>query len=177
MKTRIVFIVLAMFGGIFSAASPSEALSCASPGPVLEEMERSAVVFKGKAVEIKDGGVAVFHVTQAWKGVEEPIFEINDNGGWDPFKLNTSYLVFGSEREGELRMNLCGNSGVWNPDREVAMHEADIPYILFDEPLQQEQNPPEHSKREIAVTVIVIGVVVFVGIIAVVWRKNRRVNT
>lgn len=72
MKKLFTAILLIIVAFILWTAPQAEALSCAEPRPVKEEMDRSTVVFKGKAVEIKKDGLTVFRIDEAWKGVETP---------------------------------------------------------------------------------------------------------
>lgn len=136
-------ILLAGIGWLLSAAPLAHALSCAPPQPVREELAESDVVFKGRAVEIKDRGLTVFRVEQAWKGVDRPVLEIYDTG-WDPYAKEADYLVFGSRRDGELRTNLCGRTGLWDADREAAMQKAPVRPVVFQGELLV---PPAESER------------------------------
>lgn len=145
MKKLIIIVWLAVIG-IWCTVPQAEALSCAPPRPVHQEMQESSVVFKGKVIDIKSGGLTVFQVDQAWKGVEDPRMEIYDNG-WDPYTKGTEYLVFGSQREGQLRTNLCGRTGPWDKAREEAMRDSSIqPTVLKTEGAPIAPDPSELSE-------------------------------
>lgn len=176
MKKLIVIILLTMVLFALGTAPQTEALSCAPPQPVKQEMERSTVVFKGKVIDIKNG-LTVFQVEEAWKGVEESTFEIYDNG-WDPFIKGTDYLVFGSVWEGKLRTNLCGRTGPWNKTQEDAMKETNIEPNVFkkEAPLVAVENS-EQSMPQMGLIILAIVLFLILLSFVVVWRrKNRRTD-
>lgn len=102
-----------------------QALSCEKPGPLSEELARSAVVFKGEVVATYKDGQTIFEVQTAWKGVADSRIEMYDNG-WDPYVPGQTYLVLGANRDGELRTQLCGWSGPWDATRENAVEDAGL---------------------------------------------------
>lgn len=130
MKRFLILLLLAAL--LFPSVAPRvQALSCAPPGPVQEELERSSVVFKGKVKAIERDGLAVFQIEQAWKGVTGPEFEIYQSG-WDPFTKGEVYLVFGTEQQdGTLRTNLCGLTGLWSDSSAEVMQELGIEPQVF----------------------------------------------
>jgi hypothetical protein len=65
MKKLFVIVMLAMIGFSLNTVPIAEALDCAPPAPANQEMERSSVVFKGRVVDIKSGGLTVFQVEKA----------------------------------------------------------------------------------------------------------------
>lgn len=89
-------------------------------------------MFMGKVIKANQEGLAVFRVEKAWKGVTGPDMEIYDNG-WDPFQVGERYLVFGGERKGELRMNLCGRTRIWHDAHEQVFRDAGIELIYVRE--------------------------------------------
>ncbi len=125
-------LTVVMMGMLLHSASGVHALSCAPPGPVEEELKASSVVFMGEVLERNKEGLAVFRVEKAWKGIKEPSIQIYDNG-WDPFRAGGRYLVFGTEQDGKLRMNLCGRSGIWTEAADGRFREAGIQAIYLQE--------------------------------------------
>jgi hypothetical protein len=175
MNKLFLIVLLVLIGFILSTPPQVEALSCVPPQPVQQEMEQSSIVFKGRAIEIKDGGLTVFRVEEAWKGIENPVVEIYDNG-WDPFIKDTDYLVFGSLRNGELRSNLCGRTGPWDKAREEAMKETNIQPTVFnlDGPLDvtehSEQSRPHLGTNVLAALLLVLIIMSLI----VVWKSKKR---
>jgi hypothetical protein len=94
---KLIGVLLLMATFFLNTVHEAEALSCAPPQPVMQEIEQSEIVFKGEAIEIKENGLTVFQVDEAWKGVTKSTIQIYDNG-WDPYKKGTVYLVFVSQR-------------------------------------------------------------------------------
>jgi hypothetical protein len=131
-------------------------------------MDRSDVVFKGKAVEIKKDGLTVLRIDEAWKGVETQQIEIYHNG-WDPFIKDTVYLVFGSVQEGKLRMNLCGRTGPWDNAKEEAMKDSGIKSIKLDSSMEAEQ-----SKQQMGYAIPTIIVVIPVALLLLIMVMTRR---
>lgn len=173
MKKVVLIIWIAVVGFFLSIAPQAEALSCEPPQPVKQEMERSSIVFKGKAIQIKNGGLTVFQVEVAWKGVKGPIVEIYDNG-WDPFKKNTEYLVFGSEKDGERRMNLCGRTGQWDKAREEAMKETDIQPTVFQKEATVKERS-EQSRLQIGTIILAVLLISLISMLCIVmWRRKIR---
>lgn len=172
MKKIYTAILLILVAFILWTAPQAEALSCAEPRPVKEEMDRSTVVFRGKAVEIKKDGLTVFRIDEAWKGVETPQLEIYDNG-WDPFIKDTVYLVFGSVQEGKLRMNLCGRTGPWDNAREEAMKNSGIKSIKPELSMEVEQTKQQIGDVIPAITVVIV-IVLLLLVIVLIRRKRQR---
>ncbi|MBD2862120.1 hypothetical protein [Paenibacillus oceani] len=174
MKKLILAVWIAMFG-MWSAVPEAQALSCAPPRPVNEEMDTSSVVFKGTVIEIRQGGLTVFQVDRAWKGVDGPRVQIYDNG-WDPYTKGADYLVFGGQREGQLRTNLCGRTGPWDPARDEAMKGAGIQPAVF----QTEQAPVSGTPAEQAgryTGVLVWTGILLVAISGIVLYRNKKKTT
>ncbi|MDQ8739497.1 hypothetical protein [Paenibacillus sp. LHD-38] len=172
MKKLFTAIQLILVAFILWTAPQVEALSCAPPRPVKEEMDRSTVVFKGKAVEIKKDGLTVFRIDEAWKGVETPQLEIYHNG-WDPFIKDTVYLVFGSVQEGMLRMNLCGRTGPWDNAREAAMKDSGIKSIKPGSSMEAEQFK-QLIGYTIPATTVIIAVVLLLLVLVLIRRKRKQ---
>lgn len=128
----MAFLLVVLMSSILFPSPYAGALSCAPPPPVEEEFASSSVVFAGKVLKANKEGLAVFRVEKAWKGVSGPDMEIYDNG-WDPFQVGERYLVFGADREGELRMNLCGRTGLWYDSHEQVFREAGIEPVYVRE--------------------------------------------
>jgi hypothetical protein len=171
MKKLIVIMMLALIGFLLNPVPKAGALSCAPPEPASQEMERSSVIFKGRAIEIKSEGLTVFQVEKAWKGIEGPIVEIYDNG-WDPFTKDTDYLVFGSQRDGKLRANLCGRTGPWNTAQEDAMKETKLEPIVFKKEAVVESSKQFNSQTWIIIMAILL--LLFILIFCIVWIRKKR---
>jgi hypothetical protein len=176
MKKRIVIVMLAMIGSIHIAPKVV-ALSCASPQPATQEMERSSVVFKGRVIEIKSGRLSVFQVEKAWKGIESPIVEIYDNG-WDPYTTGTDYLVFGSQRDGKLRTNLCGRTGPWDTAQEEAMKEIKLEPTTFikEAPQVLVESSKQFKPQTWNVMMAILLFLIFL-LFSLLWIRKKRRNT
>jgi hypothetical protein len=175
MNKLILIVLLTLIGFIISTPPNVEALSCAPPQPVQQEMEQSSIVFKGRAIDIKNGGLTVFRVEEAWKGIEDSVVEIYDNG-WDPYIKDTDYLVFGSLRNGELRSNLCGRTGPWDIARKEAMKETNIQPTVFniEVPLVVTERS-EQSRPQLGTNVLVALLLVLILIsLIIVWKRKKR---
>lgn len=170
MKKIFTVILLILVTFILWTAPQVDALSCAPPRPVNEEMDVSTVVFKGKAVAIKKNGLTVFQIDEAWKGVTTSRLEIYDNG-WDPFIKDKEYLVFGSVQEGKLRMNLCGRTGPWDNAREDAMKDSGFKSILPGSTMEAEQ-----FKQQTAYVfpALIIAIIVFLLLLFIVLIRRKR---
>lgn len=172
MKKLFTAMLLILVVTILCAAPQAEALSCAPPLPVKEELDDSTVVFKGKAVQIKKDGLTVFQIEEAWKGVETSQLEIYDNG-WDPFIKDTEYLVFGSVQDGVLRMNLCGRTGPWDNERAVAMKDSGIKSINPGLTMDAEQSKQQggYAIPVIIVVIVVAFLLLFIFLIRNKWKR------
>lgn len=104
----------------------SYACSCAEPGPVKEELERSSAVFSGKVVKIEDMNenkftqssadplAILFEVKETWKGIgqtEVVVYTERSSAscGYE-FTLNEEYLVYARVVDGELRASFCSRT-------------------------------------------------------------------
>jgi hypothetical protein len=143
-RSAWAFLLVVLLCSIVHSTPYADALSCAPPPPVEEEFASSSVVFAGKVLKANKDGLAVFRVEKAWKGVTGPDMEIYDND-WDPFQIGERYLVFGADREGELRMNLCGRTRIWYDSHEQVFRDAGIEpvYVREDDILPVEVTRPE----------------------------------
>ncbi|MDQ6423219.1 hypothetical protein RB620_27700 [Paenibacillus sp. LHD-117] len=172
-RIRLILVVL-ILGVALGTAHRADALSCAPPGPASEELNESAVVFKGTAIAAKRSGLTAFRVERGWKGIESGRIELFDNG-WDPFQLNKEYLVFGSMRDGELRMNLCGNTGVWDANRDKAMQQADVEPTVFGAASLVEEEPAQPRSLKLGIreasTILLFSIPVLA---LIVWMARRR---
>ncbi|MDR6555079.1 hypothetical protein [Paenibacillus qinlingensis] len=176
MKKLFVIVMFAVIGSILNTVPKVEALSCAAPHPTIQEMERSSVVFKGRVIETKTEGLTVFQVEKAWKGIEDPVFEIYDTG-WDAYTIGADYLVFGSQREGKLRTNLCGGTGVWDAAQEAAMREIKLEPTVFKKESSQvsvESSNRFYQQSWIVLTVSLLFLIIL--IFSVVWIVEKRRN-
>lgn len=181
MKKLIVIVMFLMIGLTVFTLPKATALSCAPPQPVQQEMERSSVVFKGKATEIKSVGLIVFQVEKAWKGIDSPIIEVYDNG-WDPFTIGADYLVFANQRDGKLKTNLCGRTGPWDKAQEDSMKETKIEPTLFKAYLEAQsiKMPAFETEKHKILTVIktftIVGSVVVIMFLIYRILKRKKQN-
>lgn len=120
MRKWLAATIVLLLWATMLALPKAEALGCASPGPIAKEMPGSTVVFKGKALLASEDGLTIFEVDRAWKGVERSRVEIYDTG-WDQYEIGADYLVLGHDKNGQLRTNLCGNTGLWSQEKENVM--------------------------------------------------------
>jgi len=124
MMKRLAVVALAvcvwavLFLGLFAA--PASACECPSTVPTLQQnIERAAVVFSGKVVALQPHPqmpsfyVAVFAVTQAWKGVqhqqvriETPPFCSRD------FQVGETYIVYAEANDRILYAIPCGRTAL-----------------------------------------------------------------
>lgn len=174
MKKLIGIVILAMIGFALYNVPNAEALSCAPPQPAKQEIEQSSVVFKGRAIDIKSGGLTIFQVEVAWKGIDDQIVEIYDNG-WDPYTKGTEYLVFGSQRDGKLKTNLCGRTGPWDTAREEAMKGTNLdPIVLKNEVPQIVGDSSERFNRQIWPVIMAIFTLSLILLISIVMVSKKR---
>lgn len=178
---KIVSIGLLVIAVLVTVVPQANALSCAPPGPVKEEVERSNVVFKGKVTESENEGLGeeplVFQVEKVWKGVTDPVIEIFGNG-WDPYSEGKEYLIFGTEQDGKLITNLCGHTGPWDSERLHTMNDLKIKPMTFtkeDFERYSDQVNQAHEQTRISNfgwTVVLLFIIV--AFITIVTRKMRR---
>ncbi|RKN83934.1 hypothetical protein [Paenibacillus ginsengarvi] len=177
MFKRIWLALLVSIGCFVGVSSQANASSCAPPQPVKQELESSSIVFKGKATEVKKGGLTVFQVEEAWKGVKSTVVELYDNG-WDPYTPGNEYLVFGGERDGGLRTNLCGRSGLWDQAREDAMKKENLQSTVFSPGSAPVIAKSVERTGTQSMGVVVAGAVIVLLALAavsiVLWRNMRR---
>ncbi|MCA0754157.1 hypothetical protein KP806_03800 [Paenibacillus sp. N4] len=99
------------------------ACTCAEPVSVQEIKQRSHAVFEGKAVSVKESSLALFgssskavsfQVNEVWKGQVAPTITVITAGASDScgfaFEEGERYLVYASERDGNLEAGLCGGT-------------------------------------------------------------------
>ncbi|MFC7680405.1 hypothetical protein [Paenibacillus sp. GCM10028914] len=113
MKRGFKSLIVAMFtfSLIFGLRIPdASALSCAKSPTVTEEMESSALVFKGTLIsEASDS--TTFQVSTWWKGDSTKTTVTLQKSIWITFTKGAEYIVFANDHKGTLNPNLCGNTG------------------------------------------------------------------
>ena len=131
MRMAKMFLALFLFltGFLFvlnMAPSTSYACSCAAPGPVDEELERSAAVFRGevKAVVDEKAGNAlqssadriayIIKVDEIWKGIHETevvVYSERDSAscGFN-FAEGQEYLIYANQSGDELHVIICSRT-------------------------------------------------------------------
>lgn len=103
-----VFILCLIFDLLVPDAS---ALSCAKSPTVAEEMEYSALVFKGTLIS-ENSDSTTFLVSTWWKGDSRKTTVTLQKSIWVMFTKGAEYIVFVNDYNGTLSPNLCGNTGV-----------------------------------------------------------------
>ncbi|WP_235973639.1 hypothetical protein [Peribacillus faecalis] len=129
MVKRFLALFLFLSGFLFvlnMAPSTSYACSCAEPGPVEEELERSAAVFRGevKAVVDEKAGNAfqssadriayIIKVDKIWKGIQETevvVYSERDSAscGFN-FAEGQEYLIYANQSGDELHVIICSRT-------------------------------------------------------------------
>lgn len=177
MKIRMLLIL--MLGGYLALFFPysAHALDCAEPGPVTDEIDRSSIIFMGKAVTVNREGLTLFQVQTAWKGVDPNYTQIEIySNGWDSYEPGQFYLVFGGQREKKLQTHLCGHSGLWDATKELVMQNAGLQPILINGETK-EIAQSSSTESDIAVLAIIFGLVI-AAIGAMMWfafvRRRKR---
>ena len=108
------------------APTTSYACSCAAPGPVSDELERSAAVFKGKVIGIVDANennsmkssadsiAIIIKVDEIWKGINQTevvVYTERDSASCGfTFMEGQEYLIYASESDDLLRVSLCSRT-------------------------------------------------------------------
>lgn len=117
---RVFFVVAVLALGLLD---PSYASACSCiPQNVKQAFLASGSIFAGRVVKIEPnedserGGYTVtFEVSEAWKGVRDPILKVNTAGnsaicGY-AFKNGQDYLVYATKEPGyDLRVSLCSRT-------------------------------------------------------------------
>ena len=105
----------------YLCTSTGYACQCAGVVELQEELERSDVIFAGKAIEVDSAlvsGRATFQVSQVWRGAEYPI--VTTSNIWDcmsVFRVGEEYLVFARTVDNQLGLgyrliaSTCGQTG------------------------------------------------------------------
>ncbi|WP_404450677.1 hypothetical protein LG329_09935 [Virgibacillus necropolis] len=177
----LMLMVLAVTTIITYVPSKSFACSCAEPGTVTEVLNRDgATVFSGRVVKKVDQSKldmlqssadpisVLFQVDKTWKGVNQSQVIVKTarssaSCGYE-FTLNERYLVYASERDGELNVNLCSRT------QSITDAQADL------EVLGMGKDPTEKVHLEdqmtgmsmmVIVTWAVLGIVGVSGIILI----------
>ncbi|WP_422659496.1 hypothetical protein ACK8P5_02875 [Paenibacillus sp. EC2-1] len=86
------------------------ALKCASPRPVIEEMEYSTLTFKGTLVA-ESNNILTFQVSKWWKGDSSQSIVMLHSNFWTFFERGEEYVVFAGNQNKQLSPLLCGNTG------------------------------------------------------------------
>ena len=108
------------------APTTSYACSCAAPGPVSDELERSAAVFKGKVIGVVDANennsmkssadpiAIIIKVDEIWKGINQTevvVYTERDSASCGfTFMEGQEYLIYASESDDHLRVSLCSRT-------------------------------------------------------------------
>ena len=108
------------------APTKSYTCSCAAPGPVQDELERSDAVFKGEVIGVVDAKenstlqssadpiAFIIKVDEIWKGIDQTevvIYTERDSAscGFN-FIEGHEYLIYASKSEGDLHVSLCSRT-------------------------------------------------------------------
>ncbi|KRG11142.1 hypothetical protein ACA30_09010 [Virgibacillus soli] len=186
-------LLLSLFSFLHLSPIPAQACSCAELPGVEEEFERSTAVFSGKVIDIREKTNSagfnyksiLFQVIQTWKGVNETQVIITTGlGGGDcgfAFKEGQEYLVYAYESdmyvEKALSTVICDRTNELRLLEEdlASLDEGQAPREQLD--LTEEQEDEQegiHEKRTLSSWyVILLGVLLVVGLLALIYRRKR----
>ncbi|MFZ3579608.1 hypothetical protein [Virgibacillus sp. DJP39] len=174
----MILLVMVFTTILIYLPSKSFACSCAEPGTVTEEVNRNGAVFSGRVIkQSEDVGLfrssadpvsVLFNVDNSWKGVNQTqvIVETESSSascGYE-FTANEKYLVYASDRNGELHASLCS--------RTIALTDAESDLEVLGmgtEPSEvvHLENSLKDSSVGTIILWVVIGIVVAGGVILV----------
>jgi hypothetical protein len=145
----------------FSFTKPAMALSCAKAAPIKDEFKKSSIVFMGTALNSNiDTPKVNFHVKTIWKGsmndIQEGVFLSNM---WMEVKAGQNYLLYATNRDGQLEVNICGNSQLWSDVNPKQFIEE----FGTGQFIEQEETEKEQQNRNLfwlisGVLVLVVGI-------------------
>ena len=155
--------------------------SCVSEPPVQEELEKSAAVFSGKVIDIREESQfnpkrsVLFEVSNSWKGVHETqIIVATGLGGGDcgfDFEKEKEYLVYANESsmygDKQLSTTIC--------DRTTEMATAQKDLAILGEgklPTEQVNLEGELGAASRTLWVLAIGIVGIAGFF--IWRRRSK---
>ncbi|OEH91119.1 hypothetical protein [Bacillus solimangrovi] len=122
----VIMMVLVLSYLLNYSPTTSYACSCAEPGSVTEELERSSAVFSGKVIDIMDKNAysplkssddplaILFEVEESWKGINQTeviVYTARSSSicGYD-VELNNNYLVYATETDRKLKLSFCSRT-------------------------------------------------------------------
>jgi LPXTG-motif cell wall-anchored protein len=185
-----IFCTLIILGVLILADfQPVSACSCVMPGPPNEAFGRADAVFRGEVQSISGGSgllsgllslvglgrggperQILMSVTDSWKGIDTTEIVVRTGfGGGDcgyPFRVGTSYLIYGYENNGRLLTNICS--------RTVAVSAA----VAVDDFTYLAGKPAIALKPAAGSNGVVLGLLGIVGVLLIgvgsVWLARRR---
>lgn len=184
-KTAYLILMVLVITTIFTyLPSKSFACSCAKPGNAIEELNRDGTsVFSGRVIKKVDQSKldmiqssadpisVLFQVDKTWKGVDQSQVIVKTarssaSCGYE-FTLNEKYLVYASDRNGELKVNICS--------RTQAIEDAQDDLELLGvgkEPTEKVHLEDQMAGMNMTLIVIwaLIGIVTVVGVILMIRR-------
>lgn len=192
MKFFMSFIIALTF--IFNlSVDHSYACSCAEFDSVQEELERSSVVFSGKAVEAFDKNknnqvqssadpIAVkFEVGTAWKGINETeviVYTERDSAscGYE-FSMDTEYLVYAGKADGELRVSFCSRTAPLTSAgedlEELGKGEQPTETVHLNTSELSSESSSDHRQIYLLM-LITVGIGMLLSIGYIVWLRRKR---
>ncbi len=183
-KLMSIMLLSLMFFSILNySPTISYACSCAEPGPVKEELERSSAVFSGKVIEMVDKNrnkliqssadlIAVkFEVAEVWKGKSNSqmiVYTERDSAscGFE-FEQNQEYLVYANESEGQIRVNLCSRTNL------LSAASTDILELGKGEKPTKVISPDTNENNNNLYIIALVSGLLLVGIVYVTRRRKK----
>ncbi len=126
---KLVFILLMISMLLFLlniVPATSYACSCAAPGPVQDEHERSDAVLKGEVIGVVDEKenstvqssadpiAFIIKVDEIWKGIKQTevvVYTERDSASCGfTFMEGREYLIYASKSDDDLRVSLCSRT-------------------------------------------------------------------
>ena len=183
---RKAMMLLTFIFIIGSFPSITSACSCAELSSVEEEFERSAAVFSGKVIEIKEkkslkGYIyksVLFEVTNTWKGVEQTqILITTGEGGGDcgfNFIEGNEYLVYANESTMYGAKSLV--SIICSRTNKLSSSQNDLAVLGEGEtPIVEVNLSGEQTRNQILIWTS-LGLAFFIIILTILNRRKRRKN-
>jgi hypothetical protein len=157
---------------------PVYACQCVGVVGLSEELERSDVIFAGKAVEVESAlisGKATFQVSHIWRGALGPI--VTTSNVWDcmsVFRVGEEYLVFARKVDGELGLGYQLVASRCGQTRELSYSGKALAVLGPGSPPSNNTNMPSEKLGLLLMGGAVLAILLTAAVVGFVRKRRLR---
>ena len=157
---------------------PLQACECAGVAELEDELERSEVIFAGKALTVDESlisGSATFEVSRIWRGeIGAVVTTSNTWDCWSVFRVGEEYLVFSRKVDGELGLDYQLVASRCGKTRQLSCSGKALAVLGPGSPPRSNTYPPSIKLGVLLISVVVLSILLTAVVVATVRKRRLR---